>query len=163
MLLKEFEQLMLLTLDILEMDRSNRRGGEKSARFDRSIRHDMFDETDGFASSLVSSCVGLKNNARFDVSLVAAPHFGTVGISLLALFFSELGVFRPRVLTFVCYETFIFMQQSAKDCLNIPGVLRFPNARRFGVDTFSFLLNFLETHSKRDTIELERCITRYKH
>lgn len=42
MLPKDVEQLMLLTFDMFEMDLSNRRGGEKSARFDFSMRCEIF-------------------------------------------------------------------------------------------------------------------------
>lgn len=141
-MLNEFEQLVLLIFDTFEMDRSNRRGGENSARFDFSMRRDRSDESDGIAF-LTSSCVGLRNRARFDVSRVAVPDFGAIVTNLLALFLSELGVLRPLIQIHLkyCYILYtIFHFYSA----NLPGVRLFPSARLFGVDTFSFRLNFLQ-------------------
>lgn len=93
-MLNELEPLALLTFDTFEMDRSKRRGGENSARFDFSTRREISDDiVDG--AGFFSSCVGLKNSARFDVSRVAVGNFGTAGTNLFALFFNEPGVLRP--------------------------------------------------------------------
>lgn len=84
-MLNDVEQLLMF--DIFEMDRSKRRGGEKSARFDFSTRREMSEDIDDKGTEfLISSCVGLKNRARLDVSRVAVPNFGATGTNLLALF-----------------------------------------------------------------------------
>lgn len=90
----ELEQLVLLMFDTFEIERSNRRGGEKSARFDFSTRRDMSDPNIG-VEHFTSSSVGLKNSARFDVSRVAVPHFGAIVTNFDALFLREPGVLRP--------------------------------------------------------------------
>lgn len=83
-----------LAFDIFEIDRSSRRGGENRTRLDFSTRRETSFAIDG-AIFFTSSCVGLKNRARFDVSRVAVPNFGATVINLLALFLSDPGVFRP--------------------------------------------------------------------
>lgn len=88
------------------MERSKRRGGEKSARFDFSTRREMSDDKDDCGTGfLTSSWVGLKNKARFDVSRVAVPNFGATGNNLLALFLSEPGVLRPSNTIIYIYYT----------------------------------------------------------
>lgn len=144
--LNELEPLALLTFDIFEMDRSSRRGGENSARFDFSTRREI---SDGIVDGVgfFSSCVGLKKRARFDVSRVAVGNFGTAGTNLLALFFSDPGVLRPMNDLMIENDIFIEIMEIATFLywkLNkIPGVRRFASPRRFGVDTFSLRLNFL--------------------
>lgn len=89
---------MQLIADIFENDRSSRRGGENSARFDFSTRR----ENSGAIFGLTSSCAGLKNKARFDVSLVAIAGFGMASAAFFALFFNDPGVFRPRSIQIQC-------------------------------------------------------------
>lgn len=101
MLPNDVELFWLLEFDRFEIDRSKRRGGEKSARLDFSMRREMSPLLVELVGTVVlwlgSSCVGLRNRARFDVSRVAVPNFGaTVTICcLFALFFNEDGVLRP--------------------------------------------------------------------
>ena len=145
-MLNELEPLALLAFDTFEIDRSNRRGGENSARFDFSRREISDDIVDG--AGFFSSCVGLKNRARFDVSRVAVGNFGTAGTNLFALFFSDPGVLRPmndstierKNFTIEIMEMTTFLHRKL---FKIPGVRRFASPRRFGVDTFSLRLNFL--------------------
>lgn len=81
-------------VDIFEMERSRRRGGENRARFDFSMRHAISADATGSLGG--SSCVGLKNKARFDVSRVGLftfdPEFSLI---LRPLSFNEPGVLRP--------------------------------------------------------------------
>lgn len=77
-------------VDMFEIDRSRRRGGENRARFDFSTRFENSGGND--IDGLVSSWGGLKNRARFDVSRVHGP---ILEIFFFALFLRELGVFLP--------------------------------------------------------------------
>lgn len=131
------------------MDRSNRRGGENSARLDFSMRREMASQLDDELAGPAafwfgSSCVGLRNSARFDVSRVAVPNFGApVTTGLFPLFFNEDGVLRPKFLRFQFIQ---FRENYQSLCFNgnvLPGVRRCANDRRFGVATFSFRLNLL--------------------
>lgn len=141
-ILNDVELFWLLTLDKFEMERSKRRGGENRARLDFSARRAVSQAFDciGFFSS---SCVGLKNSARFDVSRVAVPILGATvtNCCFFALFFSELGVFRPISVKNYMLHHGTSVQYFA---IIIPGVRRWARARRFGVATFPFRLNFLK-------------------
>lgn len=97
---REFEQLVLLMLDTFEIERSNRRGGENSARFDFSTRRDI-SEASVEVTLFTSSCVGLRNRARFDVSRVAVPNLDANVFALLRLFLREDGVLRPFQTNFI--------------------------------------------------------------
>lgn len=106
----DVELCWLLEFDRFEMDRSNRRGGENNARLDFSMRRKVASALDEFAGPATlwvgSSCVGLKNSARFDVSRVAVPNFGAAVITcLFELFFNEDGVLRPKV-----FEMYIYLE-----------------------------------------------------
>lgn len=100
----DVELFWLLEFDRFEMDRSNRRGGENSARLDFSMRREMSPLLDEQAATPAlwlgaSSCVGLKNSARLDVSRVAVPNFGaacSIASGLFPLFFNDDGVLRPK-------------------------------------------------------------------
>lgn len=100
----DVELFWLLEFDRFEMDRSNRRGGENSARLDFSMRREMSPPLDEQAAPAAfwlgtSSCVGLKKRARLDVSRVAVPNFGAAcskASGLFALFFNDDGVLRPK-------------------------------------------------------------------
>lgn len=107
---------------MVDMDRSIRCGGENRARFDFSTRTESSGVNFG---NLTSSWVGLRNNARFDVSRVAVAVVGLMRGRPLA-FFDEPGVLRPgvrRPITLI--------------------------VRRLGVIGFDFFINFLERKKQK--------------
>lgn len=110
---------------MVDMERSMRRGGENSARFDFSTRADISGANFGIFKSWFA---GLRNNARFDVSRVAVVGVGIMSAMLLSAFLDEPGVFRPGV--------------------RRPIVLI---VRRLGVAGLAFFINFLQ---QKKSIEL---------
>lgn len=107
---------------MVDMERSMRRGGENSARFDFSTRTNISGASFGIFKSWLA---GLRNNARFDVSRVAVVGVGIMSAMLLAAFLDEPGVFRPGV--------------------RRP---RMPNVRLLGVAGLAFFINFLQNKKK---------------